>query len=172
MREFILRIKTIAPFLVFFIYLIAFACDAAAVESCKGHTSAVVVDTAQHRLWLCQEEKKFGEFKVAIGRGGIDKRKQGDKKTPLGEYSLGTPRPSNRFGIFIPVGYPTPDQEAKGFTGSAVGVHGPSRILKGLGRLSTWIDWTEGCIAVGTDKEISEISQSVKELNVDRIIIK
>jgi murein L,D-transpeptidase YafK len=172
MREFILRIKPIAPFLVFFIYFIDFACDAAALEPCKGHTSAVVVDTAQHRLWLCQEEKKFGEFKVAIGRGGIDKRKQGDKKTPLGEYSLGTPRPSNRFGIFIPVGYPTPNQEAKGFTGSAVGVHGPSRILKGLGRLSTWIDWTEGCIAVGTDKEISEISQSVKELNVDRIIIK
>jgi murein L,D-transpeptidase YafK len=172
MREFILRIKTIAPFLVFFIYLIDFACDASAIEPCKGQKSAVVVDTVQHRLWLCQEEKKFGEFEVSIGRGGIDKRKQGDKKTPLGEYSLGTPRPSNKFGIFIPVGYPTPDQEAKGFTGSNVGIHGPSRILKGFGRFSTCADWTEGCIAVGTDKEISEISQLVKELNVNRIIIK
>lgn len=162
----------VAPLFVIVLFCLTVACHSAAPEPCKGQKNAIVVDTGQHRLLICQEDKKIGEFSVAIGRGGIDKRKQGDKKTPLGEYSLGAPRPSSQFGIFIPVGYPTLEQMTKGFTGGDVGVHGPSRIFKWLGRFNTWIDWTQGCIAVGTDKEISEIAQWVREQHGNMIVIK
>ncbi|MEK6693057.1 MAG: L,D-transpeptidase family protein [Nitrospirota bacterium] len=171
--KFILKIRHVAPYLIFFILLLVnFDSQAVASESCKGQKNAINVDTEQHRLWICQEDEKIGEFKVSIGRGGIDKRKQGDKKTPLGEYSLGKPRPSSHFGIFIPIGYPTPVQKAKGLTGSDLGIHGPYRLFKWLGRFNTWFDWTQGCIAVGTDKEISEIAKWVKEHNGSRILIK
>ena len=83
-------------------------------------------------MWLCQENKPVGEYKVALGKGGINKIKQGDNKTPLGEYTLGIPRPSSRFGTFIPIGYPTQEQISKGYTGGDIGVHGPYRFLSGL----------------------------------------
>ncbi|MCJ7546019.1 MAG: L,D-transpeptidase family protein [Deltaproteobacteria bacterium] len=139
---------------------------------CQGNNVSVVVDTGPHKLWLCEGNKVVKEFKIALGRGGIDKRKRGDNKTPLGGYPLGTPQPSNKFAIFIPIGYPTGKQRAKGFTGSDIGIHGPSRIFKWLGRITTWFDWTQGCIAVGTDDDISEIARWMKEKQVSKIIIK
>jgi len=162
--------RNVAPFLVVFIfYCLLATCQAAAAEPCEGQKNTIVVDTAQHRLWTCREDNKVGGFSISIGRGGIDKQKQGDEKTPLGEYPLGTPRLSVQFGIFIPIGYPTPEQKAKGFTGSDVGIHGPSRTLR---LANKWFDWTQGCIAVETDTEISEIARWVKEQNINRIVIK
>jgi len=105
----------------------------------------------------------MARFKVALGRGGLDKTRQGDGRTPLGTYSLGAPRPSTRFGTFIPIGYPTPEQSARGFTGRDVGVHGPERRARWLGSLSTWIDWTAGCVATGTDDEIALVASFVRE---------
>ncbi len=107
---------------------------------------------------------------VALGSGGIDKRKQGDAKLPLGEYGLGEPRPSRKFHTFIPVGYPTAAQVRQGYTGGDVGVHGPPRLAHGP--LTTAIDWTLGCVAVGTDDEIDRIARWVRTKKVNRVVIK
>ncbi|MFN0063301.1 MAG: murein L,D-transpeptidase family protein, partial [Myxococcaceae bacterium] len=120
-----------------------------------------LVDTKEHRLWLCEADLAVKAFKIAIGRGGAGKRKQGDLKTPLGTYSLGSPRASTRFGIFIPIGYPTTEQSKQGFTGKDVGIHGPDRRFRWLGGANNWMDWTQGCIAVATDDSIEEISNWV-----------
>ncbi len=66
--------------------------------------------------------------KVSLGRGGLEKSVQGDRKTPMGTYSIGAPRPSKRFFIFIPIGYPSEKQRVNGFTGGDVGVHGPGAV--------------------------------------------
>jgi murein L,D-transpeptidase YafK len=141
-------------------------------EPCEGLNTTLVVDTKSHKMWLCQENKSVGEYGVALGLGGVEKRKHGDKKTPLGEYNIGTPRPSVRFGIFIPVGYPTQEQVSNGYSGSAIGVHGPTRVFKMLGGTVDCSNWTNGCIAVATDVAISEISHWIKEQKVSRIIIR
>jgi murein L,D-transpeptidase YafK len=159
------------PYLILLFFLNGI-CYADGKEPCQGNRVSVVVDTGPHKLWLCADNKIVKEFKIAHGRGGVDKRKRGDNKTPLGEYPLGTPQPSNKFGIFIPIGYPTDKQLKKGFTGSDIGIHGPSRMFKWLGRITTWFDWTQGCIAVGTDDDISEIARWMKEKQVSKIIIK
>ncbi len=93
---------------------------------------------------------------------GLGKSRDGDNKTPLGTYWLGQPQLSQRFGIFIPVGYPTREQTAKGMSGSDIGIHGPDRIFACAGALNVSINWTAGCLAVSNDAYIVAISDFVK----------
>jgi murein L,D-transpeptidase YafK len=118
-RSLIARQRTILPYVILFFFLTGI-CYAEEKGPCKGNIKAVVVDTGAHKLWLCDDNKIVKEFKVALGRGGVDKRKKGDNKIPIGEYPLGTPQPSNKFGIFIPIGYPTDEQRSRGFTGGDI----------------------------------------------------
>jgi murein L,D-transpeptidase YafK len=136
---------------------------------CSGVGTAVYVDAAERRLWLCESGAAVESMPVALGRGGLGKRWEGDGKVPLGTYPLGAPRASRSFHRFIPVGYPTPGQLRQGLSGGAIGIHGPSRAQSGP--LSTGMDWTLGCIAVGTDDEIDRVARWVKESGVRRIII-
>jgi murein L,D-transpeptidase YafK len=138
-------------------------------EPCSGKGTALYVDATQRTLWLCEAGKAVAALPVALGRGGLDKRVAGDAKVPLGEYPLGSPVPSKDYHIFIPVGYPTASQRRRGFSGGAIGVHGPPRAFGGPP--STAIDWTLGCIAVGTDAEIGRVAGWLKATKARRIII-
>lgn len=138
-------------------------------EPCVGKGTVLYVDAAERTLWLCESGQAVEAIPVALGRGGLDKRVEGDAKVPLGEYPLGSPRPSQSYHLFIPVGYPTPSQRRNGFSGSAIGVHGPPRAYGGPA--STASDWTLGCIAVGTDDEIARVADWLKTTRARRIII-
>ncbi len=142
------------------IVVLSLACSrsVAAAGECGAADSRIIVDTSKHRLALCEQGSETAAFDVRLGRGGLGKRAEGDGKTPLGTYSLGTPRPSKRYGVFIPVGYPTPDQRAQGFTGSDVGVHGPPRWVRWLGSLVNTFDSSDGCIGVAKDAEMNAIA--------------
>jgi hypothetical protein len=130
---------------------------------CPETGDVVAVITRKRELWLCRDGAVAARFEVALGQGGIDKRKKGDRRTPLGTYALGTPRPSGKFGLFIPIVYPTPEQAAQGQTGGDVGIHGPPRKLPEPAYPSTAYDWTLGCVATGTDLEIQAIADFVRE---------
>jgi len=136
---------------------------------CSGKGTALYVDATERRLWLCQSGAPVESMPVALGRGGLDKRWEGDGKVPLGAYPLAAPRASKAFHLFIPVGYPTPSQRREGLSGGAIGVHGPSRVHSGP--LSTGMDWTLGCIAVGTDAEIERVARWLEQSRARRIII-
>jgi murein L,D-transpeptidase YafK len=101
----------------------------------------------------------------------MDKRVEGDERTPTGRYPLGAPRPSAPFHRFIPVGYPTAGQRAEGRTGGAIGIHGPDRRFRLLGSLTTRVDWTAGCLAVGSDAEIDRIAEWVAAARASSILI-
>jgi murein L,D-transpeptidase YafK len=131
-----------------------------------------VVDTGEHILWLCEGEKAVRQYPVALGRGGVGKRRELDGKTPLGEYPIGAPIRSEQFGLFVPLGYPTVQQRREGRTGGAIGVHGPDRRFKPLGLVTTWIDWTQGCIAVSSDQAIHDIAQWVRAKKAGKILIR
>jgi murein L,D-transpeptidase YafK len=131
----------------------------------------IVIYTQAGQLFLCEAGKVHARYSVAIGCGGTGKNKQGDKKTPLGTFSLGKPRASDKFYIFIPINYPTSEQQAEGFTGGDIGIHGPWQPLSWLGRLTTWVDWTQGCIALGRNEDIQDIANWVKKVHPKIIII-
>lgn len=135
---------------------------AAASSPCPEKGSVVAVVARKHQLWLCQDGAAVARFPVALGRGGVDKRRKGDGRTPLGTYRLGSPRPSAQYGVFIPIDYPTPEQAASGFTGSNVGIHGPPRGLTEPDYPTTAVDWTQGCIATGIDADIGMIAEFVR----------
>jgi murein L,D-transpeptidase YafK len=143
---------------------------ASAHADCPG--TRVFVDTSARRLSLCENGQETHHYKVSLGKGGLDKQKEGDGRTPLGEYSLAPGRPSSEFHTFLLVGYPTPEQRAAGYTGGAIGVHGPARNFRWLGALAMLKNWTQGCIAVSSDREIDEIAAWVKDRKVQSIVIR
>ena len=142
---------------------------ARAGDPCGAPDARIVVDTAGHRLALCDHEKETATFGVRIGRGGVGKSKEGDDKTPLGIYPLGVPRKSQRYGTFIPIGYPTPEQQKRGFTGGSIGVHGPERLVRWMGSLVNTFDSTSGCVGIATDDEMAKIAAWVKAASVKTI---
>jgi len=130
-------------------------------QICTAPDARVMVDLGRHMLALCEKGKTVAAFSIRFGRGGIGKTKEGDGKTPVGVYPLGDPRPSSRYGTFIPIGYPTEEQRKQGYTGSAVGVHGPARWVKWLGSLVNTFDSSDGCVGLARDSEIDTIARWV-----------
>ena len=141
-----------------------------AATPCLGAGDSISVVTHRRELWLCHEGVPRGPFPVALGRGGVDKRREGDGRTPVGSYLVGAPRASEQYGTFIPIDYPTPQQLAEGYTGSAIGIHGPPRGKFESERWTTTIDWTLGCIATGDDRDLQEIADFVGERQLPIVI--
>lgn len=139
------------------------AADGGSATPCPRFGSAIVVLSAARELWLCARDGAWARFAVALGRGGVGKRRIGDLRTPLGTYAMGEPRPSERYGTFIPIVYPTARQAALGFSGTEVGIHGPPRGMDASTHPTTQVNWTQGCIATGTDEEVEAIAAFVRE---------
>lgn len=132
-------------------------------DVCQGRGTSIVAFGDSQVLFLCKNGHEVDNFDFSMGRGGTGKTREGDLKTPLGTYPLGRPRSSDRFGTFIPVGYPTAAQKAKGYSGSDVGIHGPDRRFRCAGFLNVSINWTQGCMAVADDTFIERIASFVKQ---------
>lgn len=141
-------------------------------DPCAGLGTVLLVETARHELRQCEAGATRRTWPVALGSGGLDKRREGDARTPLGRYPLGVPRGSASFGTFIPVGYPTPEQARKGYTGSAIGIHGPARAWRHLGAANVATDWTLGCIALASDPAIESVAAWVRGQSVRQVVLR
>lgn len=138
---------------------------------CDDGSARIVVDASDQVLVLCAPGHPAEAFHVRLGRAGIDKRAEGDRRTPSGAYALDAPRPSNSgFHTFIPVGYPTDTQRAAGYTGSAIGIHGPPWLVR-VPLRSSLLQWamqahrpntSAGCIGLDRVDEIEEIAAWVR----------
>lgn len=147
------------------------ASTSGAPSPCAGRGSAVLVLTVPHELHLCRDGLVVKSFPVDLGRGGVGKTRQGDEKVPLGTYPLGPGRPSTYFHTFIPVGYPTAAQRRAGYTGGAIGIHGPLQIPPGTDLVRPTGDWTLGCIALPTEAAVDEVARWLRTESVRRVII-
>jgi murein L,D-transpeptidase YafK len=166
-------IKYVVYIIITFLFTLnALPTIAAKHDPCKRQKTALLIDTSSHTMWMCQNNNEIAEFHISIGQCGIGKRCSGDKKTPLGEYELGLPKPSEKFRFFIPIGYPNAEQSSEGYTGGNIGIHGPHRGSLWLGKDSTMVDWTYGCIAVSTDEDIIAVAQWVQDQVVKKVIIR
>lgn len=143
----------------------------AADEPCRGRVSTLLVRVRKHLLLACEDNQVRLRYRVALGSGGVGKRREGDGRTPLGEYTLGDPRPSDHFHTFVPIDYPTPDQARQNYTGGDLGIHGPARAFRWAGALNAAVDWTQGCIALPSDAAIDELADWVKRTGVRKVSI-
>jgi murein L,D-transpeptidase YafK len=142
------------------------------VDCPSSRQASVIVDTGKHSMVLCENGKQAGAFAVRIGKHGTGKSREGDGKTPLGPYGLGEPRASGAYGLFVPIEYPTPEQRKLGFTGGAVGVHGPDRRVRWLGALVNAFDTTDGCVGIATDPEMQTFAIWVRAHRVKEVMIR
>lgn len=145
----------------------------------------VQVYKTKHRMHMLFEGKITKTYKVMLGRGGMDpKRQEGDNLVPEGKYILDFRNPESKFYKSIHISYPNEaDLERAKREGVDPGgdifIHGmPNNLaelddvlrelkMEGLAEftikgLFPRLDWTAGCVAV-KDKEMEEIWQNVKE---------
>jgi L,D-transpeptidase catalytic domain len=144
-----------------------------APAACAGAVEPlVVVSTDAHQLALCAAGRAEHLFNVRLGKGGVGKQRTGDGKTPLGRYPIEAPRGSASFGTFVPIGYPTAAQRQLGFTGSAVGIHGPHRSVRILGGLVNVFDTTDGCVGLATDAEMATVAQWIRDRRPKEVVLR
>nr|WP_238584671.1 L,D-transpeptidase [Legionella worsleiensis] len=134
-------------------------------------SDGINVLTAKRTLAICKHGSVIKTFKVALGYKGVGKKKAGDNKTPVGLYRLAYPRKSRQFKVFIPILYPTPKQAAAGYTGAAVGIHGPTQSSQGLNLFNNLPYSTRGCVAVGRNNYIEYVANWVKANPGTKILI-
>jgi hypothetical protein len=124
-------------------------------EVCRGYGTSLLLRGDLSKLYLCRQGRETKTYSVAFGSKGLGKETVGDRKTPVGSFRLGRPRPSaSGFKTFIAIRLPRD-------VGIAVGIHGPKRGTRWLGPLNTLVNWTAGCIAVSSDLEIDEVAAFV-----------
>ena len=94
---------------------------------------AVVVDTRRSRLYLYEnvdgQPRFVADYYVSHGRLGIEKMREGDKKTPLGVYQVTGFLPPERLTDFygagaLPINYPNAWDRKQGRKGHGIWLHG------------------------------------------------
>ena len=159
------------------------------LEGQKGGQE-ILIYKSRKKLYLYEGNRIIDSAKVSFGWGEYfgdsQKREQGDKKTPEGEYFVTEKHKSENFSYFIGVNYPNLEDAKRGLEeklitqkqyesiakanknktiplqntrlGGAIGIHG-------LGRdyytLISGINWTRGCIAL-SDEDIKRIYGSIR----------
>jgi murein L,D-transpeptidase YafK len=105
-------------------------------------------------------------YNISLGQNPFgDKKAQGDKRTPEGEYNINDKNPNSGFHKNLGVSYPnqTDISEAR-ITGQDPGgeikIHGLRNGVGFIGKFHRLFNWTAGCIAV-TNEEIDELYKTV-----------
>src|SRR5579872_1119308 len=148
-------------FRIFALTLLSFSLFAQA-HSNETQCDKVLVLKAERKLQLLKDGKVIREYKVALGGSPKGpKVRQGDQKTPEGNYIIDSRNAASHYHKSLHVSYPS---EADRAHARKLGVNPGGEIyLHGIGKEYGWLgaahalhDWTLGCIAV-TNDEIDEI---------------
>jgi murein L,D-transpeptidase YafK len=125
-----------------------------------GEIDRIVIEKAARRMQLIQDGKPVRTYRIALGfTPEGDKQRQGDGKTPEGEFTIDRRNDESAFHLSIGLDYPQPDDVARaakvGYSpGGDIFIHGqPNALPDGLKIKG---DWTAGCIAL-TNAEMREV---------------
>lgn len=136
--------------------------QAGGTTSSEQTADRIVIVKSTHTMTLMRNGHILRVYKVALGRGSTGpKERQGDHKTPEGQYVIDRKNARSRFHLALHVSYPNADdmQRARkdgADPGGLIEIHGLPNQFAWLGSLQHEVDWTDGCIAVN-DREIEEV---------------
>lgn len=144
--------------------LATWACSSKLPNSTLAQQTAdrIVIVKSTHTMALMRDGNVLKVYKVALGRGSTGpKERQGDHKTPEGQYVIDRKNAHSRFHFALHVSYPNQEdieraRKAGVDPGGLIEIHGLPPQFSWLGSLQHEIDWTDGCIAV-SNREIEEI---------------
>ena len=126
----------------------------------SGQIDRIVVEKAARRMQLMQDGRVVRTYRVALGfTPEGDKRRQGDGKTPEGEFRINRRNDQSAFHLSLGLDYPHEDDLQRAAAaghdaGGDIFIHGQPNAIDDGFRLRG--DWTNGCIAV-TNREMREI---------------
>lgn len=112
------------------------------VALATGSQHAIAIDASHSRLYLFENKlsattgangppnlQLVADFFISVGKSGIDKRLEGDGRTPLGNYYITSTKDSKSLPPFygagaLPINYPNAFDNHHGRTGSGIWLHG------------------------------------------------
>jgi len=114
----------------------------------------VLIKKSERKLYLLQGEQIMRSYDIALGlMPEGHKRREGDFRTPEGDYLLTNRLDDSDFFLAIQISYPNNVDEAKAqrlgvSPGGQIMIHGqPGEPKKSAAYYASY-DWTNGCIAV------------------------
>jgi murein L,D-transpeptidase YafK len=128
----------------------------------------ILVEKEKRQMSVFFNGQLLKTYRIALGFSPKGhKEKEGDGKTPEGNYHISKKNAISRFFLSLKISYPSPQDEANaaknGYSvGGDVMIHGLPNGFSWLGSLHTFKDWTRGCIAV-RNEEIQEIYSAISE---------
>jgi murein L,D-transpeptidase YafK len=141
------------------------------------YVDKVVVHKGKRKLQLMHNGGVYREYKVALSDQPVGhKFREGDRRTPEGDYILDWRNPNSNFHKSIHISYPNDRDrafaKAMGWSpGGMIMIHGRPNWLTSekVAREYDSKDWTEGCIAV-KNYEMDEIWRLVRDGTPIRIL--
>ena len=150
---------------------------------------SLLLSQSTHTLYVKKGRFILKSYKVALGSGGRGgKIREGDERTPIGEYRITEVRSSDRFHLFFRLNYPNIQDAKRALNeklitredyrdvldahifghqppqnlvlGGAIGIHGIGVETEERLKIHQNIDWTQGCIAL-RNEEVEELSRYV-----------
>lgn len=121
----------------------------------------IVIVKSQHSMTLMAEGQPLKSYKVALGTASGAKERQGDHKTPEGQYIIDRKNAQSRFHLALHISYPNAIDRKRAHDagvdpGDLIMIHGLEDKFAWIGSMQSKTDWTDGCVAV-TNQEIEEI---------------
>jgi len=126
---------------------------------------AIVIEASRSRVYVFENAngapRLVDDFYGTLGKSGIDKQREGDRKTPIGIYNVVSQIPGSKlpdlygWGAF-PIDYPNEWDRMRGKTGYGIWLHGvPSDTYARAPQAS------DGCIALA-NPDIAELANRVQ----------
>jgi lipoprotein-anchoring transpeptidase ErfK/SrfK len=116
---------------------------------------AIAVDASRSRLYLLERRANglqlVADYYVSLGKYGIDKRAEGDQRTPTGAYFITSRHEDGRLDDFygsgaLPLNYPNEFDRREGRKGHGIWLHGVPRTNYAREPLAT-----DGCIVLANE---------------------
>ena len=159
-----------------FLRILLLVCLAVSVTACsKFYTyngpevTRVVVDKGERKMYLLHQREVLKSYDIGLGfTPEGHKLKQGDGRTPEGNYTIDRRNPDSSYYLSIGIDYPNVHDIARARAagvspGKDIFIHGkPSKPKSRRNIKSTDGDWTAGCIAV-TNSEMRDIYAMVQD---------
>ena len=126
---------------------------------------AIVVDTGRSRLYVFENDggrpRFVSDYYISSGKGGAQKLREGDQKTPIGVYHVTASLPRQKLSDFYgtgayPINYPNEWDRRQGRNGHGIWLHGtPSDTFSRPPRAS------DGCVVL-SNQDLDALAKNLQ----------
>jgi hypothetical protein len=138
----------------------------------------VLVEKGARRLTVFSVRKPVKSYRIALGWGGGDKEREGDGRTPEGEFYICAKNPNSRFYLSLGLSYPNIEDAERGLRDGLINRDQYEDIISAIRRditppwktplggeimlhgHGTHRDWTAGCVAMANE-DIAQLYEAL-----------